>query len=202
MKSAKKLKQLKEKEKDSRRHLILDAARNLFSKKDFRSVTVREISKAADVSIGTIYNYYTNLDDLFLDVFLIHAEAIIEQLDNQFPKGAPLDELCRLYITYLNKNMTFYQMMSHFMIRSDSRCKGIEKLDHMMRKLMDRIEASIIIHNTQMDSRLMAHALFSALNGIMISYARYPGKTSDEILHHTIRLSQVIASIFKCHRLS
>jgi len=197
MKKANILNQLKEKEKDSRRHLILDAARDLFSKKDFRKVTVREISKAAGMSVGTIYNYYKNLDELFLDVFLIHAEAIIELLDNQFPEGAPLDDLCRLYITYLNENMTFYQMMSHFMISSDKTGNGIEKLDNMMRKLMDRFEFTIkSTKKAPVDSRLIAHALFSSLNGIMISYARYPGKTADEILNHTLRLSQIIASIF------
>jgi len=197
MKKSNTLTQLKAKEKDSRRLLILDAARELFSKKDFRKVTVREISKEAGMSVGTIYNYYKNLDDLFLDVFLIHAEAIVGMLDQKFPNGASLNELCHFYVTYLNKNMTFYQMMSHFMISANQTGKTIEKLDNMMRTLMDRIESCIIINKTSKNSRLLAHALFSALNGIMISYARYPGKTTDEIFNHTIRLSQTIATVFE-----
>jgi len=34
------------------------------------------------------------------------------------------------------------------------------------------------------------------LNGIMISYARYPGKTDKEIRRHTLRLAESIAGVF------
>jgi hypothetical protein len=46
------------------------------------------------------------------------------------------------------------------------------------------------------NSLITAHALFSALNGIMISYARYPGKTDEEIRRHTLRLAESIAGVF------
>ena len=69
--------------KDMRRRLILDTARNLFSQKDFRSVTVREIARVAGVSIGTIYNYYENIDDLFLDIFIKSGEEVTRLLDEK-----------------------------------------------------------------------------------------------------------------------
>ncbi len=188
---------LKKQERDARRKLILEAAGQLFAQKDFRSVTVREIAKAVGMSIGTIYNYYTNLTELFLDIFLQHAQEITRILDAENRRQAPsLDRLCALYITYLNDNMTFYQMMGHFMLGGEMPPEATDKLNKVMKPLMDRIVGVIEATGIYSNPRLVAHTLFSALNGIMISYARYPGRSQAEIRFHTIRLSGLMAGIF------
>ncbi len=193
-----KLEDLKQIERDSRRKIILDAALELFAVKDFRSVTVREIARHAGVSVGTIYNYYPNLTELFLDVFLNSAAEITRMLDAMNLKNAPsLKQLCEFYITYLNDNMTFYQMMSHFMLGGELSPYATPKLDEIMKALMNRMEKAILSAGIQSNSRLTAHALFSALNGIMISYARYPGKNDADIRRHTLRLADIIAVIFQ-----
>ena len=193
------LTEIKQQERETRRRLILAAAQKLFAEKDFRSVTVREIAKAAEVSIGTIYNYYANLDELFFDVFLEGTEEITELLEIEKQKNQPcsLARLCEVYVGYLNENMTFYQMMGHFMLGGKLSAEGTEELNLVMRGLMDRVQAIVVAAGVKGETRLVAHALFSALNGIMISYARYPGRSRDEVRHHTQRLAKVIAEFFK-----
>lgn len=192
-----KLENLRHIERDSRRKIILEAALELFAMKDFRSVTVREIAKNAGVSTGTIYNYYPNLTELFLDVFLNSAEEMTHLMDKLNGKTPPaLEQLCQFYITYLNDNMTFYQMMSHFMLGGEFSPEGTRKLDDVMKQLLNRLESAIIATGAKTNSRLTTHALFSALNGIMISYARYPGKNDDEIRCHTLRLAKIVAAVF------
>jgi AcrR family transcriptional regulator len=190
---------LREKEREVRRELILSAARKLFADKDFRSVTVREIARQAGVSPGTIYRYYENLDGLFLDVFFAGAREITERLDEEYEKkhGCSLKSFCEIYISYLNENMTFYQMMGHFMLGGNLSAKGIERLNPIMRELMNRIEDIVKESGLQGETRLVSHALFSSLNGIMISYAQYPGRSLDEIRRHTLRLSRIVAQFFE-----
>ncbi len=197
------LAEIKQNERETRRRLILAAAQKLFAEKDFRSVTVREIAKAAEVSIGTIYNYYANLDELFFDVFLEGTEQITELLatEKQRKQSCSLARLCEVYIGYLNENMTFYQMMGHFMLGGKLSAEGTEKLNLVMRGLMDRVQAIIVAAGVKGETRLVAHALFSALNGIMISYAQYPGRSRDEVRRHTQRLAKVIAECFEQKRL-
>ena len=191
------LEDLKQIERDSRRKIILDSALDLFAVRDFRSVTVREIARHAGVSIGTIYNYYLNLTELFLDVFLSNIEEVTRMLDSMSKKTPPtLEQLCEFYITYLNDNMTFYQMMSHFMLGGEMPPDATQKIDGIMKALMNRMETALYSAGIQNNSRLTAHALFSALNGIMISYARYPGKSDDDIRRHTLLLAKIIAGIF------
>ena len=193
-----KLAQLKESERDARRKLILDSACSLFSKKDFRKVNVREIAAEAGVSVGTIYNYYADLDELFLDVFLKNAEEITCLLKKESSDGLPsLENLCEIYITYLNRNMTFYQMMGHFMLGGKLSAEATEKLNQMMRILMDSIEATLKAQGVHGDTRSLSHALFSALNGIMISYAGYPGRDIEKVETYTRKLGGIVADIFK-----
>ena len=189
---------LREREREVRRELILSAARKLFADKDFRSVTVREIARKAGVSPGTIYRYYENLDGLFLDVFFAGAREITERLDEEYEEkhGCSLMRFCEIYISYLNENMTFYQMMGHFMLGGNLSAKGIERLNPIMRELINRIEGIVKESGLQGETRLISHALFSSLNGIMISYAQYPGRSLDEIRRHTLRLSRIVAQFF------
>ncbi len=191
------LAELKQQEKDARRNLILEAARELFATKDFRQVTVREIARQAGVSVGTIYNYYQNLDQLFLDIFLECSQEIVQLIDQRAEGSSPtLADLCRIYVDYLNRNMTFYQMMSHFMLGNDLNPAATERLNTAMRQLLDRIEGVLGHAKVNGGIRLTAHALFAALNGVMISYARYPGRTDAEIREHTLRLTDIIAGVF------
>ena len=48
-----------------RANAILLTALDLFSRRDFRSVTVREIAAACDVNIALIYYYFADKDELF-----------------------------------------------------------------------------------------------------------------------------------------
>lgn len=193
---------LKAREKDARRQVILNAAIELFATRDFKQVTVRQIASQAGLGVGTIYNYYASLDELFLDIFLLNAEEIISLIDAAATGGKPsLVDLCRIYINYLNDNMTFYQMMSHFMLAGNLDSQHTDRLNKTMRRMLDHIETIVQTAtgprpNVQPDARLLAHALFSALNGVMISYARYPGRDDTEIKTHTRTLAGIIASVF------
>jgi len=193
------LAEIKQQERENRRKLILSAAQSLFAEKDFRSVTVREIARAAEVSVGTIYNYYANLDELFFDVFLKGSEEIRERLETENRKDQPcsLDRLCEIYIEYLNDNMTYYQMMSHFMLGGRLAAGVTEKLNRATRALMDKAENILIAEGVKSETRMTAHALLAALNGLMISYAQYPGRTPHEIRSHTKRLAKLIAERFR-----
>ncbi|MDY6823702.1 MAG: TetR/AcrR family transcriptional regulator [Thermodesulfobacteriota bacterium] len=192
------LKTLRKKERDARRHLILEAARALFAERDFKHVTVREIAKKAGMAVGTIYNYYASLDELFLEIFLDSTDAVIHQISRQAEAETfTLEAACRFYIDFLNNNLTFYQIMSHFMLGGDLSEASTRKLNDAMRVLMDHLE-SVVVRKTGMagNTRIVTHALFAALNGIMISYARYPGRTDAEIHAHARRLADIIAAVF------
>ncbi len=199
MKTSSTLRHLRAEQRTARGELILSAARDLFAEKDFRSVTAREIARRAGVSPGTLYLYYQTLDELFLDIFFAGARDVTQRLDGALngSGGCSVSRFCAHYVDFLNTHMTFYQMMGHFMLGGDLSKHATERLDPVMRELLDRFERVLFETGTLGDRRLRAHALFSSLNGLMISYARYPGRSADETRRHTLRLAEIIAQRFE-----
>ncbi|MFP3980346.1 MAG: TetR/AcrR family transcriptional regulator [Desulfobacterales bacterium] len=193
--------QLKLWKRERRRELITETARELFAQKAFKEVTVREIARAAGVSVGTIYNYYSSVGELFVDVFLKNGREIIQLMDEALEDKSPgtFKRVCQAYIRYLCGNITFFQIMSHFIIGGVLSEDARPQLNECMRAVMDRFEKTVRLAGIHTNTRIAAHTLFCALNGIMISYIRDPDGISDELKQHTARLTDKMASIFESY---
>jgi AcrR family transcriptional regulator len=60
---------------ERRRRQIADAAARLFVEKGFHKTTTRQIARAADISIGSLYEYFTTKEDiLYIVCDFIHTE--------------------------------------------------------------------------------------------------------------------------------
>jgi AcrR family transcriptional regulator len=64
----------------ARRAQILQAAETVFAAKGYHGATTREIARAADVSEGTLYNYFASKRDLFSGLMISRADALIESI--------------------------------------------------------------------------------------------------------------------------
>jgi TetR/AcrR family fatty acid metabolism transcriptional regulator len=53
---------------EEKKSKIFEAAERLVSEKGYEKTTMKHIAEAADVAIGTIYEYFENKDDLFLTI--------------------------------------------------------------------------------------------------------------------------------------
>ncbi|MGP3958116.1 TetR/AcrR family transcriptional regulator [Nonomuraea sp. 3N208] len=58
---------LRERKKRETRQRIADIAMGLFMARGFDNVTVAEVAQAADVSVNTVFNYFSTKEDLFAD---------------------------------------------------------------------------------------------------------------------------------------
>jgi AcrR family transcriptional regulator len=64
----------------ARRAQILEAAENVFSQKGYERATTREIAETADVSEGTLYNYFGSKSDLLDAVAQSFADDIAREI--------------------------------------------------------------------------------------------------------------------------
>lgn len=89
-----------------RRGQIVDAAVSLFSKQGYSRTSVQEISKQAGVSIGLIYQYFGDKDD----ILFLALKLVLETYERDIPpqligKADPLDRLAaalRAYCTVVD----------------------------------------------------------------------------------------------------
>lgn len=55
---------------DLSRNQLLDAAEEIFGRKGFHATTLKEIAELADFSVGSVYSFFENKEDLYSQVWL------------------------------------------------------------------------------------------------------------------------------------
>ena len=105
---------LREKQKAHRHDRIIEAASRLFREQGYEDVKMEAIAAAAEVAIGTIYNYYRNKGDLLVAIVSLEVEEVLragEDVITDPPSGVEnaVDALVGGYVEhslhYLSKEM-------------------------------------------------------------------------------------------------
>jgi AcrR family transcriptional regulator len=81
---------LRERKKQQTRQAIVDAAHRLFGKRGFDRVTVAEVARAADVSEGTVFNYFPTKEDLFYGGLESFEALLVEAVRERAPGESAL----------------------------------------------------------------------------------------------------------------
>ena len=84
----------RERQQAARREQIIQAAAHLFASKGFHRTTTKDIAEAAEVSEGTLYNYFENKDDLLIGIMEMLTAA--QHLEAHF--NHPVDEDLREFL--------------------------------------------------------------------------------------------------------
>jgi TetR/AcrR family transcriptional regulator len=71
----------REREREARRHRILDAAERVFWDRGFEAAKMEEVAEAAQLGKGTLYLYFKTKDDLALAIAVRHQLGLIERFE-------------------------------------------------------------------------------------------------------------------------
>lgn len=86
---------LRERKKQQTRDAISAVATRLFIEKGFEAVPVAEVAHAAQVSVNTIFNYFSTKEELFFDRGREVVELTAKLVRERHPGEAPFDALER-----------------------------------------------------------------------------------------------------------
>ena len=192
-------KRLKEKEKQTRRDLIMDAAENIFAKTAFHRVQMREIASEVGLSPGSLYTYFPDQDTLFLETALRGARRIEDLLDDILENAPPdLDAAAQGYLNFILAHFEYLRMSQHCMLygKFASR-KNLDLVIAGCRRLFDRLDQFLADHVAQGEVRSHTHLLFAALNGILLSFGRYPDRDREEALAHMEKLTRLLVDLIQ-----
>ena len=96
---------------DLSRTQLLDAAEEVFGAKGFHDTTLKEIAELAEFSVGSVYSFFENKDDLFLSVFLRRGEEFMPGLEAVATTGE--DPVAQLH-ALVDYEVEFFRAHPHF----------------------------------------------------------------------------------------
>ncbi len=184
------LSKLKEKERETRQKLIIDAARKVFEKKTYDNVSMAEIAKTAGMAKSSIYTYFSSQEALYVEVAYRDSNHFIKELKNRIQQSGdhPVETVITHFLDHYILYKAQWRMITHFALHGKTVQESVEKLNEISRKLMDTFESILRQLDYSGDTRLLAHTLFSSLSGILIAFRNYPGRTEEERIAHMKRI--------------
>lgn len=79
------------------RDQILDAAEDVFARKGFHDATIKEIAALAEFSVGAVYSFFENKDDVFVQIYVRRGAEFMDGMRALLTEAAePLEKLHRL----------------------------------------------------------------------------------------------------------
>lgn len=189
------LNKLKQQERQIREDLIIAAARSVFGTKTYDQVSMNEIAKAAGIAKSSIYTYFPNQEALFVETAFRDTEKFIASLSNRTLKktGLSLDDFINDYLDYNIDHDAHWRMITHFALHGNVGEDSTDKLNRISIQVMDLLETVLKRIGYRGDTRLLAHTLFAALSGIMISFRKYPGRSEEDRIAHMKRIAKMMA---------
>ena len=169
---------------------IAQAAKTVFAERGYQGATLEEIAQRAGMSKATIYIYYKNKDDLFLQVVeeLVHT-AITETAEEAASAKAPLEKLAgivRSKIMFYEREREFFRIYlnekqglevapkdPHKLALREMYLQGVEATAMV---LQEGIEAGVL---RPIDSRRLAFYLQEMISTILEQ--RILGKAQDSV---------------------
>lgn len=177
---------LREKQKQQRLERIRQAAFALFEENGYAATSIEQIAERAEVSVGTLYNYYGSKAELLADAIkalLISSMDQIEEVAATF-QGAAARRLARIWISAyeqfpLSKNLYCELYAALLVGQSTMRQIAIELYGYA-----DKFNAVILrqcikdgVLNEKLDVMRAAHMVSVALTSFEIQY--YMGVVDD-----------------------
>jgi len=188
----------REEQREARRNAIIDAAEHVFAQKPFDKVSMREIARRAGISPALIYRYFPNQQHLFVAAFLRGVKELIPRLMSGGDGGRhpSIEEAAMRYLGYLIEREEYFKMMTHFMLHGNMDEELIDSLNEIERSVLEGFDRLFERKGAKKDVRMLSHAFFAALNGILITYRQHPGRGPGEVRRHMENIGLVIARLF------
>jgi AcrR family transcriptional regulator len=188
---------LRKVERETRKKLIIEAALELFSQKEFHQIGMRDIAKRAGISAAAIYRYFPSRDDIFVEALVRHMQIVESMFEKKVADGqTSLEELAMASVDYLLENESVFQMMGHFMITGQIQPKAMERFNAMQRQFLNILEKFNHQSDIGINNRLVTHAFYASIIGVVMAFKKYPGRSSEDIKRHIHRLACIVSQVF------
>lgn len=181
----------------NKRQQILDAAYVVFSRKGYHRATVDEIIALADTGKGTVYNYFTNKEQLFYTLIKERStpfETILENIVSSPEQPLQkVETIIKAFLEFYKENADLWRVVmyevrglgvegyTNFTLEQRDKyqawfCQTIGMIEKV---LIEGKEQGVIVENC--NANRVAHSLFSVI--VTSVFHNFVGDDIGEIAH-------------------
>ena len=184
---------LRERQKTERHRRIVSAAASLFAEVGYEQANMEAIADRAEVSKGTIYNYYQNKGDILVATVAMEVTEVLEG-GARIVANPPLDvaEALRTLIAqyydhslvYLSKEMWRTAMAISIQQPETPLSRRYTELDGQLSaqvvRLVETLQARGVVH-AGVDARAIGEVFFNNLNMMFIEFCKVDAMPLEEL---------------------
>lgn len=85
---------------DDKFHRILNAAIYIIARKGFHNTKVKDIADRAGVASGTVYNYFSNKDDILLSIMILKINEYVNSAKQEIENISDPKEKIKILVKY------------------------------------------------------------------------------------------------------
>ena len=177
------------------RRLLLDAARSLFARQDYRGTTTREIAQAAGVTEHLLFRHFGSKAALFREALVLPFTSFVDEFGRTWqsviPEETSEDELARHFVGQLYDVFVEHQGLLLTLMASDSLSEeemaeaGIADITHALTVLGQISAEGMKLRGLQSGQPdLPAHSTVAMIAGMAALRATFfgPRQPSREVI--------------------
>lgn len=196
---------LRARQKANREKRILKAAVTKFRAEGYRSVRIEDLAGMAEVSVGTIYNYYRTKGDILIATVAMEVEEVLaegERLVADPPLGVE-DALLALIFQYYDHSLHYlskemWRMAMALSIEAPGTPNGqrYSALDRRLSAQVTEMIAALRARGdvrTDVDAEAIGQLVFNNLNMMFIEFVKDEDMTLAELREAVARQTRPLA---------
>jgi AcrR family transcriptional regulator len=197
---------LRAKHRADRDGRILDAAARLFREAGYEGAKIEAIAAQAEVSVGTIYNYYHNKGDILVAIVSMEVNEVLNAGRGVIASPPPnvgdaIDALVGIYIEhslhYLSKEM-WRQAMAISTQQPDSpfgrTYSGLDRaLTDQLRELIVRLQELGLVR-AEVDGLTVGELLFNNMNMMFIEFVKHDATQISDLRADLRRQNRILVA--------
>lgn len=118
---------------------IFLSAKELFNEKGYEQVNMKDISKRANIAVGSLYNYFSNKNQLYLSVLENSWNTTFEKLDKVLDKHTDKKETLKDCLRIIYEETLDRRCMG-IQVRKAKDLKDNEAIENIEKKIKNNIK--------------------------------------------------------------
>ena len=163
--------------KDELKELILTSAREIVKKEGYRELSARKVASKIGYTVGTLYNFFNNLDDLILHINARTLDMLYEKLESEISGCRNTknieDAVYKIGNSYIDFSYKYFHLWSMLFEHHFPRAHG-HKLPKWFQNKIDKlfllVEEAFLptLKNNRKAASRTAKVFWASLHGICI----------------------------------